>query len=53
MMHHSHLIGWLLSPFHEFRRTIRMYLVDGTASGLITIEIMNWTGHAVLCPRSK
>ena len=30
-----------------------MYLVDGTASGLITAEIMNWTGHAVLGPRSK
>lgn len=34
-------------------RTIRMYLVDGSASGLITAEIMNWTGHAVLGPRSK
>lgn len=34
-------------------RTIRMYLVDGSASGVITAEIMNWTGHAVLGPRSK
>ena len=34
-------------------RTIRMFLVDGSASGVITAEIMNWTGHAVVGPRSK
>ncbi len=34
-------------------RTIRMHLVDGTVSGLITAEIMNWMGHVVLSPRSR
>lgn len=34
-------------------RTIRMFLVDGSANGVITAEIMNWTGHAVVGPRSK
>lgn len=34
-------------------RSIRMFLVDGTPSGLITAEIMNWTGHALSGPRSK
>ena len=34
-------------------RTIRMFLVDGSANGVITAEIMNWTGHIVVGPRSK
>ncbi len=34
-------------------RTIRMFLVDGNANGVITAEIMNWTGHAVVGTRSK
>ncbi|WP_309127616.1 GIY-YIG nuclease family protein [Microbacterium sp.] len=29
-----------------------MYLVDGTPGGLLTAEIMNWTGHVVAAPRS-
>ena len=33
-------------------RTVRLFLVDGTASGLITAEIMNWTGHVLVGPRS-
>ena len=33
-------------------RTVRLFLVDGTASGLTTAEIMNWTGHVLTGPRS-
>ena len=34
-------------------RSIRMFLVDGTPNGLLTAEIMNWTGHVLTGPRSK
>ena len=37
----------------QLGRTIRLFLVDGSANGVITAEIMNWTGHAVMGPRSK
>lgn len=33
-------------------KQIRVYLVDGTPGGLLTAEIMNWTGHIVAAPRS-
>lgn len=33
-------------------RTLRLFLVDGTPSGLITAEIMNWTGHILTGPRT-
>lgn len=35
------------------RRSIRLFLVDGTSTGLLTAEIMNWTGHVLTGPRSK
>jgi len=28
-------------------RTVRLFLADGTPFGLITAEIMNWTGHVL------
>jgi len=34
-------------------RSIRLFLADGTPSGIITAEIMNWTGHAMFAPRSR
>jgi hypothetical protein len=34
-------------------RTLKVFLVDGTPNGLLTAEIMNWTGHVVTGPRSK
>jgi hypothetical protein len=34
-------------------RSIRLFLVDGTPTGIITAEIMNWTGHVIIAPRSK
>lgn len=34
-------------------KQVRLYLVDGTSGGLITAEIMNWTGHVIMAPRSE
>ncbi len=34
-------------------RTIKLFLADGTANGILTAEIMNWTGHILFAPRSK
>jgi hypothetical protein len=34
-------------------RSVRLYLVDGTPTGILTAEIMNWTGHVLVAPRSK
>lgn len=33
-------------------RSVRLFLVDGNATGLITAEIMNWTGHVLAGSRS-
>ena len=33
-------------------RSVRLFLVVGTATGLITAEIMNWTGHVLAGSRS-
>ncbi len=34
-------------------RQIRLFLVNGTPTGLITAEIINWTGHALSGPYSR
>lgn len=34
-------------------RSVRLYLVDGSATGLVTAEIVNWTGHVLSGPRSR
>lgn len=34
-------------------RSVRLYLVDGVASGILTAEIMNWTGHVLASPRTR
>jgi hypothetical protein len=35
-------------------RTVRLFLVDGNAqSGLITAEIINWTGRVLVAPRER
>jgi hypothetical protein len=34
-------------------RSVRLYLVDGTSTGIVTAEIMNWTGHALSAPRIR
>lgn len=35
----------------EKGKTIRIYLNDGTVSGIRHTEIINWTGQAISCPR--
>lgn len=37
----------------SYGRSIRLFLVDDTPNGLMTAEIMNWTGHVLTGPRSK
>lgn len=34
-------------------RSIRLFLADGTPGGIITAEIMNWTGHVMVAPRAR
>lgn len=34
-------------------KSIRIYLVDGDASGLLTAEVMNWSGKLLVSPRTK
>lgn len=34
-------------------KTIRLYLAEGEPGGIMTAEIINWTGKAVVVPRSK
>lgn len=34
-------------------KSIRIYLADSTAAGIRYAELVNWTGHAVACPRNR
>lgn len=34
-------------------KSIRLFMVDGTPQGILTLEVMNWTGHALVAPRSR
>ncbi|RYG57724.1 MAG: GIY-YIG nuclease family protein [Alphaproteobacteria bacterium] len=34
-------------------RTLKLFLVDGVPQGLLTAEIMNWTGHVITGSRGK
>jgi hypothetical protein len=34
-------------------RSVRLFLADGTATGILTAEIMNWTGHVLAAPRTR
>lgn len=34
-------------------KSVRLFLADGTPGGLLTAEIMNWTGHVIAAPRSN
>ncbi len=34
-------------------RSLRVYLIDGTPTGMLTAEIINWTGHVITGPRSR
>ena len=34
-------------------KSIRIYLADGSVLGIRHGEIVNWTGQAIACPRSR
>src|SRR5271165_4354767 len=34
-------------------RTLRIFLADGSPSGILTAEIMNWTGKVIVAPRTR
>jgi hypothetical protein len=34
-------------------KSVRLFLADGSPGGLITAEIMNWTGYVLAAPRSE
>lgn len=34
-------------------KSIRVYLADATVTGIRYAELVNWTGHAVACPRNR
>ena len=34
-------------------RTLKLFLVDGVPNGLLTAEIMNWTGNVITGPRGR
>lgn len=34
-------------------RTIKLFLIDGEPDGMLTAEIMNWTGHVLYGPRAR
>ena len=37
----------------DYGRTIRIYLADGSPTGIKHAELVNWTGQAVVCPRGR
>lgn len=34
-------------------RTVKLFLVEGSPTGILAAEIMNWTGHVLVAPRSQ
>ncbi len=34
-------------------KSIRIYLADATVTGIRYAELVNWTGHALACPRNR
>src|SRR2546425_11811513 len=34
-------------------RQIKLFLVDGSPAGIITAEVVNWTGKALSAPRAR
>lgn len=37
----------------SYGKTIEMFLVDGTAEGIVTAELSNWNGKAIKLPRTE
>lgn len=34
-------------------RSVKLFLAEGSATGILTAEIINWTGHALAAPRTR
>lgn len=34
-------------------KSIRLFMVDGSPQGILTLEVINWTGHILMGPRTK
>lgn len=34
-------------------RSVRLFLAEGTPTGILTAEIVNWTGHVLCAPRTR
>lgn len=34
-------------------KSIKLFMVDGSPQGILTLEVMNWTGHILAGPRTK
>ena len=34
-------------------KSVKLFLVDGSPNGILTAEIINWTGKILSAPRSK
>jgi len=37
----------------NYGKTIRIYLADGTPTGIRHAELVNWTGQGIVCPRGR
>ena len=37
----------------SYGKSIRIYLADGSPTGIRHAELVNWTGQAMVCPRSR
>ncbi|HEX2256393.1 MAG TPA: GIY-YIG nuclease family protein [Afifellaceae bacterium] len=53
MDQHPILPAGASSPSISPGRSIRLFLVDGTPQGVISAEIVNWTGKALSAPRAR
>jgi hypothetical protein len=42
-----------MSGVASYGRTIRLFLVEGTPTGIITAEVGNWTGKVLVAPRTS
>ena len=45
--------NWKERQKMAFGRKLTIYLADGTPSGIRHVEIANWSGQAIACPRSR
>ena len=34
-------------------RSVKLFLAEGSATGILTAEIINWTGHTLAAPRTR